>query len=71
MLPWIIIAVVAVPLVVIGFVASRRRTAAGEHPAGEDAESRARTEQEFAEAEAYEAKWREQDKEKFHKERLP
>jgi hypothetical protein len=70
-LPWIIIAVVAVPLVVIGFVASRRRTAAGEHPAGEDAESRARTEQEFAEAEAYEAKWREQDKEKFHKERLP
>ena len=71
MLPWIIIAVVAVPLVVIGFVASRRRTAAGEHPAGEDAEARARTEQEFAEAEAYEAKWREQDKEKFHKERLP
>ncbi len=71
MLPWIIIAVVAVPLVVIGFVASRRRTAAGEHPAGEDAAARARTEQEFAEAEAYEAKWREQDKEKFHKERLP
>jgi hypothetical protein len=70
-LPWIIIAVVAVPLVVIGFVASRRRTAAGEHPAGEDARTRARTEQEFAEAEAYEAKWREQDKEKFHKERLP
>ena len=71
MLPWIIIAVVAVPLVVIGFVASRRRTAAGEHPAGETARERARTEQEFAEAEAYEAKWREQDKEKFHKERLP
>ena len=71
MLPWIIIALVAVPLVVFGFVASRRRTAAGEHPAGEDAQARARTEQEFADAEAYEAKWREADKERFHKERLP
>jgi hypothetical protein len=70
-LPWIIIALVAVPLVVFGFVASRRRTAAGEHPAGEDAQARARTEEEFADAEAYEAKWREADKERFHKERLP
>lgn len=71
MIPWIIIALVAVPLLVIGFVATRRRTAAGEHPASEDARTRARTEQEFAEAEAYEAKWREQDKEKYHQERLP
>ena len=44
---------------------------AGEHPATEDAQERARTEQEFAEAEAYEAKWREEDKERFHQERLP
>ena len=44
---------------------------AGEHPAGEDAQARALTEQEFAEAEAYEAKWREEDKERFHQERLP
>jgi hypothetical protein len=64
-------ALVAVPLVVIAFVASRRRTAASEHPASEDAEARARTEREFAEAEAYEAKWREEDKERFHQERLP
>jgi hypothetical protein len=64
-------AVVAVPLVVIAFVASRRRTAAGEHPASEDARTKALTEQEFAEAEAYEAEWREKDKEKFHQERLP
>jgi hypothetical protein len=71
MIPWIIMALVAVPLVVIAFVATRRRTAAGEHPASEDAEARARTEQEFADAEAYEAEWREQDKEKFHRERLP
>ena len=71
MIQWIIMAVVVVPLVVIAFVATRRRTAAGEHPAGEDAQERARIEQEFAEAEAYEAEWREQDKEKFHQERLP
>jgi hypothetical protein len=69
--PWILFALVAVPLVVVGFVATRRRTVAGEHPASEDARARARTEQEFAEAEAYEAKWREEDKEKFHRERLP
>ena len=71
MIPWLIFAVVVVPLAVIGFVAARRRTAAGEHPATEDAQERALTEQEFAEAEAYEAKWREQDKERYHQERLP
>ena len=71
MIPWIILAVVAVPVLVIGFAATRRRTAAAEHPAGEDARTRAQTEQEFAEAEAYEAQWREEDKQKFHQERLP
>jgi len=70
-IPWIVIGLVAIPLVVIGFKASRRRTAAGEHPASEDAQAVARTEQEFAEAEAYETKWREEDKERFHQERLP
>jgi hypothetical protein len=70
-IPWLIFALVAVPLVVVGFVATRRKTVAGEHPAGEDAQARALTEQEFAEAEAYEAKWREEDKERYHEERLP
>ncbi len=70
-LPWIVIALVAVPLVVIAFVATRRKTAAGEHPANEDAQARARTEQEFADAEAYEAKWHEADKDRYHQERLP
>ena len=64
-------ALIAVPLVVVAFAATRRRTVAGEHPASEDAEARARIEQEFAEAEAYEAKWREEDKERYHQERLP
>jgi hypothetical protein len=70
-IPWIVFAVVAVPLVVVGFVAMRRRTAAGEHPASEDAQARALTEQEFAGAEAYEARWREQDKERYRQEHLP
>ena len=63
-------AFVAVGLIVIG-VAVRRRTVAAEHPASEDAQARARTEQEFADAEAYEAKWREEDEAKFRQERLP
>ena len=69
MIPWIIMALVAVPLVVIAFMAVRRKTAAGELLVGEDAE--AETEQEFAEAEAYEARWREEDKERFRQERFP
>lgn len=71
MIPWLIVALVVVPLVVVAFVAARRRTVAGEHPASENAQERARTDQEFAAAEAYEAKWREEDKERYHQERLP
>jgi hypothetical protein len=71
MIPWIIVAVIVVPLVVIAFVVTRRNTAAGESPASADGASRARTDQEFAEAEAYEAKWHEEDKERYHRERLP
>ena len=70
-IPWLIFALVVVPLVVIGFVVTRRRTAAGEHPVDEDAQERARTEQEFAEAEEYDAKWREEDKERHRQERFP
>jgi hypothetical protein len=70
-IPWLIFALVAVPLVVIGFVATRRKTVAGEHPASEDANARALTEEEFAEAEAYEAKWREEDEERYRQERFP
>ncbi len=71
MFPWIIFALVAVPLVVVAFVATRRRKVVVEHPASEDAQERALTEQEFAEAEAFEAKWREEDKENYRQERLP
>jgi len=70
-IPWIVIAVVVVPLVIVGFLATRRSTVTKEHPASEDAVARARTEQEFAEAEAYEAEWREEDKERYRQERFP
>jgi len=60
-LPLIILAVVAVPLLVLAFRAARRSRAGGEHPLPEDAPTRARTEREFAEAEAYEEKWREEE----------
>jgi len=68
-IPWIIIAVVAVPLVVIAFLSMRRNVTATEQPETDD--ERARTEQEFAEAEAFEAQWHAEDKERFHQERLP
>ena len=71
MIPWLIFALVAVPLVVVGFVAARRRTVAGERPASDNPQETALTEQEFAEAEAYEEKWREEDKERYRQERLP
>ena len=70
MIPWLILALVAVPLVVIGFAALRRRTAAAEHPDSEDAAARERTEREFAEAEAFEAQWREEHRDD-PRERIP
>ena len=70
MIPWLIFAVVAVPLVVIGFASIRRRNEVAEHPATEDAADQARTEREFAEAEAYEEQWREENKD-HHRERFP
>ena len=68
MIPWIIFAVVVVPLVVIAFLAMRRKTAAGELL---DDDAQVRAEQEFAEAEAYDSKWREEDKERSPQERFP
>jgi type III secretory pathway component EscV len=60
--PVIAFVCIAVPLVVIAYLAVRRSKAAVEHPANETAESRARTEAEFAAAEAYQEQWREEEK---------
>ncbi|MGL6278526.1 MAG: hypothetical protein ACRC50_03105 [Gaiella sp.] len=70
MIPWLILALVAIPLVVVGFVAVRRRSAVAEHPLAEDDATRARTERSFAEAEAYEEQWRQEHRDD-PRERLP
>jgi hypothetical protein len=70
-IPWLIVGLVIVPLLVVAFVAARRRTIAAEHPASETAQDRRRMEQEFAESEAYQAEWREEDKARHDQERLP
>ena len=62
MFPVIIFAAVAVPLLVIGFLAMRRSSGATEHPAAETDADRQRTEQEFEEAERYQEQWREEHK---------
>jgi hypothetical protein len=60
--PVIIFAAVAVPLLVIGFLAMRRSSGAAEHPATETDADRERNEREFEEAERYQEQWREEHK---------
>ena len=62
LLPVIIIVIVVIPLLFMAYRAATRSKAAGEHPATEDAATVARTEQEFADAEAYQEQWREEEK---------
>jgi hypothetical protein len=62
MIPWLILAVVAIPLLVLAFRAATRSKAAGEHPTPEDPATLERTEREFAAAEAYQEQWREEEK---------
>jgi hypothetical protein len=70
-IPWIIFAVVVVPLAVAAFVVARRNTTAGERELTETPDERDRREREFSAAEAYEEKWHEEDEKRFHDERLP
>jgi uncharacterized membrane protein len=60
--PIVSFVVIAVPLVVIAFFVVRRSKQAGEHPAGETAEEQARIEEQFAQAEAYQEEWREEER---------
>jgi hypothetical protein len=59
-LPVLIFALVALPLLVLAFLARRRSTRAGEQPAGVTDEERALEDETFAEAERYQAEWREE-----------
>ena len=71
MFPVIIFAAVAVPLLVIGFLAMRRSKETAEHPVAETDAERARTEHEFEEAERYQEKWREEHHKELEDERIP
>ena len=70
-LPVIIIAVVAIPILVLAFVAARRRNVEGEQLDVEDDAERLKTEQEFADAERYQEEWREEQHKHPHDERFP
>ena len=59
MLPVLIFALVAIPLLIIAVAAAKKRNAAGE-PAPTDTAARAEVEREFDEAERYQEAWREQ-----------
>jgi hypothetical protein len=61
-LPVIIIAVIAIPLLVIAARTMRRRDDAGEHPAGQTGADQAEIEKEFEESERYQAEWREEQR---------
>jgi hypothetical protein len=61
-LPVIVFVAVAVPLLVAGFVAVRRRSTSGEAAAAETDAERLRIEEEFEAAERYQAEWREEHK---------
>jgi hypothetical protein len=69
--PVLIFAAIAIPLLVVAFVAMRRSTRTGEHPAAETAAERSRTEEEFAEAERYQEEWREEQHKHPHDTHLP
>mgnify|MGYP003502774473 CR=1 FL=1 len=62
MLPVIAFVAIALPLLVVAFLAVRRSKASGEHPVPEDDATRQRIEDEFAAAEAYQEQWREEEK---------
>jgi len=70
-IPWLIFGLIAVPLLIVAFVAARRRTTAYEHPESEGGQAGALTDQELADADAYEAKWREEDRARYEREDLP
>jgi hypothetical protein len=55
-IPWLIIAVIAVPSLVVVFAAGRKATASGQ-----ESLDQSETGREFAAAEAYEERWREEE----------
>jgi hypothetical protein len=57
-IPWIILAVVAIPILVIAFSKMRKKDETGEHPAGQTDADQEEIEKEFEESERYQEEWR-------------
>jgi hypothetical protein len=62
MFPIIAFVAIGLPLLVLAFLAVRRAKSTGEHPVPATEAERARNEEEFAAAEAYQEEWREEEK---------
>jgi preprotein translocase subunit SecG len=60
--PVVAFIVIGLPLLVLAYLAVRRSKTVGEHPAPETPEEQARIEDEFAQAEAYQEEWRENER---------
>ena len=58
MFPIIAFVAIGLPLLVLAFLAVRKAKSSGEHPVPESDADRARIEDEFAAAEAYQEQWR-------------
>jgi hypothetical protein len=54
--------VIGLPLLVLAFFLVRKSKQTGEHPAAETPAERARIEDEFAQAEAYQEEWRAEER---------
>jgi uncharacterized membrane protein len=54
--------VIGLPLLVIAFFLVRRSKQSGEHPVAETPEEQERIEEQFAQAEAYQEEWREEER---------
>ena len=54
--------VIGLPLLVLAFVLVRKSKQTGEHPVAETPAEQARIEDEFAQAEAYQEQWREEER---------
>lgn len=71
MIPWLIFAVIVVPLCIAAFARARTTNRAVERLADADPATRAATEAQFADAEAYEARWREEHHAELERKRMP
>ena len=62
LLPVVSFIVIGLPLLVLAFFVVRKSRKTGEHPVAETAEGQTRIEDEFAQAEAFEEEWREEER---------